>query len=602
MMVLNRLAVLLLLGAQVEVASGSFVVNYMAEFTYFRGFFCFGPDPVLMAVCENGQIEAGETLPEEIVCELVEDSNDLPLDAASAVRCTMGSCDGESSCSDDSWRTISDLSNGNFGVIHYTCTGETAQDVGSYFAYLNEGTGGCAASTSIWLDNFNFHVARLSVWCPPFEGVEDFVNEDTFTECSQGFARPEILYSGPFDALNCISGDNCEFSSCDEVDYGDLKVLASPHMYEHCIQSDAVVPQIQEPQVEPAPMPGTYSATFAASFGFFMVDDEYWFDKSGLCSAETPTTSLRIVCEQGGTISFRDSSAPTMTCDHDGTDTSALICQDTEPLSRGDSNFGTDTSTYYNYFQQIEYECSTEDFYPTTTITYEQEELTCLDFYSTDTFVRHALQLGLYCGGQFTGQYYYEDTFAECQDAENEFIYLDEDADRYIIGEEPRFTCLGVPELLDYESYQYDREADGDYNEWMENRGIQATITSLTIQSEATYRFPGTDAANCLDFTASSSSSAASAAETPSEMPTTPNNATGTCTDTPNWADSANDTCTWYEDGDNCAVYGSGNAGADGTTAAESCCVCGGGTMVSSVVKSGKKWYDWLPGESGFGF
>ena len=63
--------------------------------------------------------------------------------------------------------------------------------------------------------------------------------------------------------------------------------------------------------------------------------------------------------------------------------------------------------------------------------------------------------------------------------------------------------------------------------------------------------------------------------------PTPPpvNSPVSSCTDVPGWADSYGDGCAWYvdADGSNCAEYGGGNAGNNGQTANEACCVCEGG-------------------------
>ncbi|CAB9526035.1 metalloproteinase dpy-31 [Seminavis robusta] len=61
----------------------------------------------------------------------------------------------------------------------------------------------------------------------------------------------------------------------------------------------------------------------------------------------------------------------------------------------------------------------------------------------------------------------------------------------------------------------------------------------------------------------------------------------------PNWIDSAGDDCLWYEAGNNCVLYGSYNAGQDGHTASEACCVCGGGitTAVAVARSQGDDWF-----------
>ncbi|CAB9512952.1 expressed unknown protein [Seminavis robusta] len=54
-------------------------------------------------------------------------------------------------------------------------------------------------------------------------------------------------------------------------------------------------------------------------------------------------------------------------------------------------------------------------------------------------------------------------------------------------------------------------------------------------------------------------------------------NITTPCTDVLDWTDSGGDPCSWYETDDHCFRFGTANAGPDGSTAVESCCVCGGG-------------------------
>jgi hypothetical protein len=156
----------------------------------------------------------------------------------------------------------------------------------------------------------------------------------------------------------------------------------------------------------------------------------------------------------------------------------------------------------------LEKECSNQDYYPSTSITYDQEDLRCLDF-SSDAYLRRLLQLGLYCGGKFTGQYAYTDNIAECQDPDNLVVITNESAEYTLLeGDEERFTCLR-DELVKYDSYKWDQEED--YLTWYDNRGVDITVPSLTIKSEPTYRFPGTDTANCLDYTPTLSSSSSSA-------------------------------------------------------------------------------------------
>ena len=69
--------------------------------------------------------------------------------------------------------------------------------------------------------------------------------------------------------------------------------------------------------------------------------------------------------------------------------------------------------------------------------------------------------------------------------------------------------------------------------------------------------------------------------EAPVMFPTSPpaDSPVSSCTDVPGWADSYGDGCAWYvdADGSNCAEYGGGNAGNNGQTANEACCVCEGG-------------------------
>ena len=77
-----------------------------------------------------------------------------------------------------------------------------------------------------------------------------------------------------------------------------------------------------------------------------------------------------------------------------------------------------------------------------------------MDFY-IDSTARHALQLGLYCGGQFSGDYFYVDVASECEDPTSDVIFLDEDASNILLGDETRFSCIGEGGLLDYDSYNY---------------------------------------------------------------------------------------------------------------------------------------------------
>ena len=69
--------------------------------------------------------------------------------------------------------------------------------------------------------------------------------------------------------------------------------------------------------------------------------------------------------------------------------------------------------------------------------------------------------------------------------------------------------------------------------------------------------------------------------EAPVMFPTSPpaDSPVSSCTDVPGWADSYGDGCAWYvdADGSNCSEYGGGNAGNNGQTANEACCVCEGG-------------------------
>jgi hypothetical protein len=348
--------------------SAEFVVNYKAEFSYFLGFFCEGEYPVVMVVCQDGgQIQLVEDpVPSTVVCSPTP-ATDLPPDASSAITCTTDSCDGDPTCG-EAWITRS-LDEANFAEIHYSCSGESVDQVKSYFSFLNSGGGTCgvcdlALDLCIYAENFNFHVARLSVLCPPFESADDYVYEDTFTECQNGFSAPEVIFDGPSHSLNCLSGTNCEFNPCD-VDFGEnMNVLTSPHSFQQCIQSSTVSntipPQVDQPQAMPATTPGKYTAQFSASFGFIVVDPDYWLISFGSnpCSSETPTTKLQIVCTQGGTITFLESTVSTVTCEKEGSDT--LLCRDSVPLINEDSSFGVDTSSYFNFFQQISYVSSTE--------------------------------------------------------------------------------------------------------------------------------------------------------------------------------------------------------------------------------------------------
>lgn len=358
------LVILPVLMQSIPSATATFVVNYKAEFTYFLGAFCNGEYPVLMAFCQaGGQIQLVEDpVPDTVVC-VPTPALDLPEDASSGLTCTTDSCESSNDPAGciDAWRTSLSVDDGNFGEIHYSCSGESTNQVGSYFSFLNSGTGTCEVctydvDTCILLDNFNFHVARLSVLCPPFESADDYVNEDTFTECClAGFSFQEILWGGPQHAMNCGSGDNCEFSAC-EVEFGDdLTVVANPYAFQHCIQaSDASgvsTPMLNQPPVEPATNSGSYKAEFVASFGFFMNEPGLytWYSNLlGSCFAEMPTTTLRIVCSQNGKISFVESTASTVTCENEGSDT--LLCKDSAPLSADSSIF-----EYVNGFQQIFY-------------------------------------------------------------------------------------------------------------------------------------------------------------------------------------------------------------------------------------------------------
>jgi hypothetical protein len=358
------LSVLLLLGT--PRVTGNLVVNYMAEFTYFRGAFCEGPFPVLMAVCENGgQIELVEDpVPSTVICAPTP-ASDLPQGASSGLTCTTASCADSTDavgCAED-WTTSLSLEDGNFAEIHYSCSGDSADQVASYFSFLNSGTGACVECTldpdsCVWLDGFNFHVARLSVLCPPFESAEDYVNEDTFTEChNTSVSIQEVIQGGPAHAMQCISGTNCGYSACD-VEFGDgLVVSATPYSFQQCIQSstasNVTTPILTESPAEPATNPGTYNAKFSVVFGMFMVDAEWNWLSGGSCYADMPTTTLQIVCSQNGTITFDESTVPSMQCENDGRST--LLCRDSIPLSGEEGG-----STYFNALQQITYVSSTD--------------------------------------------------------------------------------------------------------------------------------------------------------------------------------------------------------------------------------------------------
>ena len=49
------------------------------------------------------------------------------------------------------------------------------------------------------------------------------------------------------------------------------------------------------------------------------------------------------------------------------------------------------------------------------------------------------------------------------------------------------------------------------------------------------------------------------------------------CSDFPGWTDEIGEGCTWYAVGRRCEIWGNGYAGADGFTAKDACCQCGGG-------------------------
>ena len=89
----------------------------------------------------------------------------------------------------------------------------------------------------------------------------------------------------------------------------------------------------------------------------------------------------------------------------------------------------------------------------------------------------------------------------------------------------------------------------------------------------------GNDYAGVENKTASEACCACGGGSNPSNEPP-PTNEAEECSDIIQWADEFGDGCQWYAVGDNCGDYGGANAGVDGRTAAEACCVCGGGTSI----------------------
>ncbi|CAB9501396.1 expressed unknown protein [Seminavis robusta] len=446
---------------------------------------CEGPPPVVQAACAGSQIHLVSV--SDVTKMTCTPSSDLPDGFASGLTCRT-LCDDEyhedsEACETSLYRNDGSYSTseGPWAEIVYECLGqEQEEEVDTLFRFLDTGNGTCA--WRFFFDNQLYHVAQLGVLCHnndnnnnndkddnhPVDGsgqvaigrtesVPSFSFDHAYFECSRGDEVATLIdFESPFqDDLLCAVGQNCHGGDC-QVPLHTMHIHADVHQFDKHQCSTVLDPSAvaeeaekEEPTATAAP-PGNYTMRFQAGWTLLFKNPEFWYDLGDIeCSLpvvgefttfrENNILPIHITCPNNGVIErVVEEDSSTVHCDKVNQDTLECIHEDGEE---------EDLTAYINSFTTVVYECTTTSQYPTTTVIYPANYVTCLDDVYDDLVVGQALQIGQFCRStehttttttnSQDSSYRYDDFYYECG-RQNDYLLLDgNDGD---VGD--RFTCL----------------------------------------------------------------------------------------------------------------------------------------------------------------
>lgn len=286
----------------------NFLAKYRARFQVLIDPECTGPPPVIHVAC-GGTVRVTGTSNNTISCGSQRTDGSTGFNF---VEC-LNTCQG-SAC-EDIWLAVDGNSHeGPFGEITFECSGNTFDDVDAYMSFEDSGNGACTAST---IQNRNFHIGQLGVFCTD---VGDYDFDDFLVDCtvwSSGFGTEF------HDDIVCDHGDDCGGEAC-TVNFAQFEVQAVHwHFGDVCVETNngVSIPTYTSPAIEPRL--GTLRSQFQAAWGITT-------SATGLPRCFGDTANVEIDCV-GGDIDFVAASSSTISCTKSGT--SVLQCTDPSPPS-----------------------------------------------------------------------------------------------------------------------------------------------------------------------------------------------------------------------------------------------------------------------------
>ena len=212
--------------------------------------------------------------------------------------CSGNECDGVYRASN-----ASSFFDKSFGSVMFMCESEDYRNVSATFIYA-EDNATCSSST-IGLQNRNYHVGRLGILCPVGSNRK-YVFDDSYFECTG--SDPAIntqVDSG--DAYTCTSGNDCGGQECDVI-INRIGIASDvPTFFDSCVEKTTNV-TIATPTVSPATSSFKYTAQFEANWAV-LYDSEV-----AMNSCTNARGGAIVSCDNGSSIAYLNSTDASMNC------------------------------------------------------------------------------------------------------------------------------------------------------------------------------------------------------------------------------------------------------------------------------------------------
>jgi hypothetical protein len=287
--------------------------NYTADFQYLTDPSCDGDPPVLEIICYGPNLFFLGTSNDTIRCTEIPEGNS---ENQTTFHC-VNSCN-ETEC-ESVYRyqsNTTDYLNGPFGSITFMCEGDSLAQVEAGFKYFmgKNSNGTCAAvavASNVTIERYNYHVARMGVSCPAWDGgpSREYVYDDTYFDCMDRllFTTDLDQDNAANDTFGCVSGEVCDAQECLFSFEQILIRTVVPNFYDSCVESSSG-PITAYPTAAPVPSTAMYSAQFEASWALLMNP------RQAACTVDNRAPIVTVQCGNGATIQFINSSDPVMNC------------------------------------------------------------------------------------------------------------------------------------------------------------------------------------------------------------------------------------------------------------------------------------------------